>query len=77
MTTQDVIEVLEDHSPDDTSELGEAIAFAVMILEKDIAQKAIIKEGLKYCPICKSRVFQDDNFCVDCGQRINWQKGCL
>ena len=75
MTTQDVIDVLEKHSPDDTSELGEAIAFAVMILERDLAQRPVKKECLKYCPICKTRVFQDDNFCVDCGQRLYWEKG--
>jgi len=74
METQDVIEVLESHSPDDTSELGEAIAFSVMILEKDIAQRSIKKECLNVCPICKCRVFQDDNFCVDCGQRLKWSE---
>lgn len=72
MNTQDVIEVLEEHSPDDTSELGEAIAFALMILEKDIAQKPLREPYSFICPICKTRVFAEENFCNDCGQRLTW-----
>jgi len=72
VTTQDVIEILEDHSPDDTNELAEAIAFAVMLLEKDIAQKPLRQLPYYVCPICKTRVFAEENFCNDCGQRLTW-----
>ena len=72
MTTQDVIEILEEYSPDDTSELGEAIAFALMILEKDIAQKPLREPYSFICPICKTRVFAEENYCNDCGQRLTW-----
>lgn len=76
MTTQDVIDVLESHCPDETSEFGEAIVFAVMILKRDMPKRVMQRwngSEIQYiCPTCKEVLF-GSRFC-DCGQRLDWEE---
>ena len=50
---------------------GYQLDMAIKALEMQLP-KAIKydKDGQNECPICKSHVYTDDNYCFNCGQKI-------
>ena len=70
----EIIKTLEKHSPDETSELGEA-------MKKQAPTYPIHKEKNLYCPNCDHWLLWDDaipnewdNYCGICGQAIDWSE---
>ena len=64
-------------------ELIEAIRMSIQALEKQIPKKVQLRhirkfDGFDYgeCPTCGNSVISDcdgtDNFCPDCGQKLDW-----
>ena len=49
----EIIKTLEKHSPDETSELGEAIVSTIEILKREISRGELYYDA-KLCPFCAS-----------------------
>lgn len=50
-----------------------ALTEAEEILEKHLPQKPIKKNDASYiCPICNRNLSGNENYCSNCGQRIDW-----
>lgn len=68
----EIIKTLEKHSPDETSELGEAIVLAVEMLKRE-ASRDELYYGAKLCPFCAGEATmrpEGDYWeitCDDCG----------
>ena len=68
----EIIKTLEKHSPDETSELGEAIGLAIEILKKEMSRSEQL-HGAKRCPFCAGEATmrpEGDYWeitCDDCG----------
>ena len=65
-------------------ELMEAIRMSIQALEKQIPKKVQLRHIRKFdgfddgeCPTCGNSVSRDcdgtDNFCPDCGQKLDWR----
>lgn len=56
--------------------LDYAIAFeeAIKALEKQIPKKLTVSEEIYCCPSCgeKDAILQGDNYCFNCGQKLDW-----
>ena len=72
MDISQIIDTLYKHSPDETSELGEAIASAIEMLKKEMSRNEILY-GAKRCPFCAGEATmrpEGDYWeitCDDCG----------
>lgn len=67
---KDIIDSLEAHCPDETSEFGEAITEAIKYLRRELGVKIDLTSGESVCTACESTVYEDDNFCHQCGNRL-------
>ena len=72
MDITQIIDTLCKHSPDETSELGEAIALATEILKKEMSRSEMLY-GAKRCPFCagEATIRPEGDYweitCDDCG----------
>lgn len=72
MNVEDTIKTLCKHSPDETSELGEAIGSAIEMLKKEMWRNDTLN-GAKLCPFCAGEATmrpEGDYWeitCDDCG----------
>ena len=67
-----IIDTLDKHSPDETSELGRAISSAIELLKKEVSRNEVFC-GAKLCPFCagKATIQPEGDYweitCNDCG----------
>ena len=72
MDISQIIDTLYKHSPDETSEFGEAIASAIEMLKKEMSRNEMFY-GAKLCPFCAGEATmrpEGDYWeitCDDCG----------
>lgn len=53
--------------------LTEGLELAVKALEKQIPMKPII-DSENICPYCGITINEGDEYCFDCGQKIDWSE---
>ena len=77
MNPEEVIELLKIQREDCSASVlrEDDIDLAIQALDKQIEKKpkisdGIVYEGYEYCPSCDMSV--TDNYCGNCGQRIDW-----
>lgn len=45
-----------------------------MLTEQEPVKPAVVgKDPLKHCPVCNKRLYPDDNFCSQCGRKMDWK----
>lgn len=73
---------ISDYSKEEYKQNIEKIDLAVEALEKQISKKPIVNGIHNHevdweCPICRLNVVEEepyDNYCMRCGQRIDWSE---
>ena len=79
MTTKELVKDLKEHigCGIEVPLYDEELEVVVEALEKQIAKKVIVSpyNNMKYCPICEVSVtgmYYD--YCVECGQKLDWSE---
>lgn len=72
-TTKEAIRKIEENGGDAIEAVEEACVIACEALEKQIPKEVETIEGDEYhCPNCGNVKFYDDEYCVNCGQKLKW-----
>lgn len=56
-----------------TREFAEFEKVVNEVIQKTDALKPLLDDEYQ-CPCCEAVVMQEDNYCYDCGQRMDWSK---
>ena len=49
-----------------------AVDTAIQALEKQVPKKPLSIYGEYTCPMCEVTIAEKDDYCYNCGQRIDW-----
>ena len=79
MTTKELAKDLKEHigCGIEVPLYDEELEVVVEALEKQIAKKVIVSpyNNMKYCPICEVSVTgMYFDYCVECGQKLDWSE---
>lgn len=74
-TTKDAIREIEENGGDAIKAVNEACLLACEAMERQIKKKPMNDEnGYSKCPRCEGILLYCDNYCLDCGQYLNWEE---
>lgn len=77
LLTSTKIEVLgeRDEMPNFCKAMNIAIAALQKQIPKNTAPAKSAHEAIRFCPVCKTKIFITEKYCGNCGQALEWEEG--